>query len=344
MLNLLLRSAVHTSTEDCSSVGRISYSFSVLSLTFWLIAQLPQQIKNYKLKSVDAISPFFLLNWFLGDFFNFLGCILTDQLPFQLYISIYYLCNDVILLSQFFYYGYYLVKKKNNKAETRCDFISNHNQPLVLTDANQDNNQDDIQQMKNELNLNKKSIPIYSNNSCSYLTTTTILASSLASTIPSSSALPINKHSISSINDMVDIETVCNIGIIISWLCTASYITSRMPQLYKNYQRKSTNGLSPLLFGSALMGNLTYTLSILTSCTFLSNPNNQRWDFFKNELPFILGSGGTIIFDIIFFYQTWYYNNSKKFKNNNSGQNKLYDYESVNETTPLNTHQSASLL
>ncbi|GMF52064.1 unnamed protein product [[Candida] boidinii] len=91
------------------------------------------------------------------------------------------------------------------------------------------------------------------------------------------------------------------LGRIIAWCCTFIYLSSRIPQLYKNYQRKSVSGINCILFASAVIGNLTYTLSILSSSDFIYNSNKLK--FFLNELPYILGSSGTIIFDLIYFYQ-----------------------------------------
>ena len=53
---------------------------------------------------------------------------------------------------------------------------------------------------------------------------------------------------------------------------------------------------------------LVYTLSILTSCEFAFGSNRQ--DFILKELPYILGSAGTIVFDIGYFYQKYLYRNS----------------------------------
>jgi len=96
-----------------------------------------------------------------------------------------------------------------------------------------------------------------------------------------------------------------SLGLFLAWCCTAVYVSSRCPQLYKNYKRKSVDGISPLLFGSALIGNLTYTLSILTSCEFVEDSNKTQ--FFWRQLPYILGSSGTVVFDIAYFYQRYLY-------------------------------------
>ncbi|CAG8782091.1 33783_t:CDS:2, partial [Racocetra persica] len=54
--------------------------------------------------SADGLSLYFLLNWFLGDLTNLVGCILTKQLPFQMYLAMYFCTVDLVLFSQYFYY------------------------------------------------------------------------------------------------------------------------------------------------------------------------------------------------------------------------------------------------
>lgn len=78
-----------------------------------------QLYKNYKHKSADSLSILFILQWFLGDAANLVGCFLTRQLPTQVrscsssllllrqtYTAVYFVCVDVILLTQYFYYRY----------------------------------------------------------------------------------------------------------------------------------------------------------------------------------------------------------------------------------------------
>jgi hypothetical protein len=92
-------------------------------------------------------------------------------------------------------------------------------------------------------------------------------------------------------------------------MSTILYLGSRPPQLYKNYRRKSTEGLSPLLFMAAFSGNLFYSSSLLT------NPNawadappyggggwadehgNDRWEWIGRAIPFFLGAFGVLGLD-----------------------------------------------
>lgn len=54
-------------------------------------------------------------------------------------------------------------------------------------------------------------------------------------------------------------------GKILSWLSTFLYLGSRLPQIYKNFRRRSTAGLSPALFVAAFLRNLFYSTSLLTN-------------------------------------------------------------------------------
>lgn len=60
------------------------------------------------------------------------------------------------------------------------------------------------------------------------------------------------------------------VGYSIGCVSTVLYLGSRCPQIFKNFQRKSTEGLSLLLFLCAFLGNFTYSLSIFL---FSRSPN-----------------------------------------------------------------------
>jgi len=75
------------------------------SITFWLFAQLPQVWVNHWNGSVEGLALPFLFNWLCGDITNLVGCLLTDQLPFQAYLATYFTLIDLALMGQFFYYS-----------------------------------------------------------------------------------------------------------------------------------------------------------------------------------------------------------------------------------------------
>ncbi len=97
------------------------------------------------------------------------------------------------------------------------------------------------------------------------------------------------------------------VGSIIAWVCTALYLSSRIPQIYLNYKRKSVQGLAMGnlilrgMFTFALLGNLTYAFSILAK--------SREAVYLQNALPYLLGSAGTVAFDIVIFSQYLVYKN-----------------------------------
>ena len=90
------------------------------------------------------------------------------------------------------------------------------------------------------------------------------------------------------------------LGKILSWLSAAIYLLSRMPQIVKNYRRRSVEGLSPILFACAVLGNTTYALGIIIK--------GQR---LLEALPFLIGSIGTLMFDATILTQFFIYRGLK---------------------------------
>ncbi|GAB4820511.1 hypothetical protein N2152v2_007557 [Parachlorella kessleri] len=66
---------------------------------------VPQLLANYRNKSAEALSPYFLAEWLLGDTCNLVGALLKgDQVPTVVFTAQYFICMDVVLLVQFIYY------------------------------------------------------------------------------------------------------------------------------------------------------------------------------------------------------------------------------------------------
>lgn len=98
-------------------------------------------------------------------------------------------------------------------------------------------------------------------------------------------------------------------GRVLSWSSTLLYLGSRLPQLYKNYVRQSTSGLSAKLFVAAFFGNLFYSTSLLTNpCAWYDMPpyggrgwageeGNDRVEWLALAIPFWLGAAGVLSLD-----------------------------------------------
>ncbi|GAX78827.1 hypothetical protein CEUSTIGMA_g6264.t1 [Chlamydomonas eustigma] len=94
--------------HDCvyDFTDTISFGLGLASIAIWVLAQLPQFISNIKNESAEALSVWFLGQWFLGDTLNLLGCLVQgQQLPTTTFVAMYFVLSDVVMLIQFIYYG-----------------------------------------------------------------------------------------------------------------------------------------------------------------------------------------------------------------------------------------------
>lgn len=114
-----------------------------------------------------------------------------------------------------------------------------------------------------------------------------------------------------------------NAGRILSWLSSLLYLGSRIPQIYKNYTRRSTSGLSPSLFIAAFNGNFFYSASVVTNpLAWSSTPpwglhgwagpeGSDRWNWISLAAPFWLGTAGVLVLDATIGFQFLRYGEGK---------------------------------
>jgi solute carrier family 66 (lysosomal lysine-arginine transporter), member 1 len=94
------------------------------------------------------------------------------------------------------------------------------------------------------------------------------------------------------------------VGDVMGWISSALYVTSRLPQVYKNWSRGTVEGLSWLMFFCAFMGNATALMGI-----FPRMSSTADW---VAEAPFLPGTAGTLGLDITIICQYFYYTNRAK--------------------------------
>lgn len=244
--------------------GVVSEIMGLSSVGIWMCAQMPQVLENWKLKSVDGLSVGFLIAWIAGDISNLAGCLMTGQLGVQTVLACYYVTMDFILSCQFYMY------------HRPSDHVS-------LEDFTPVYSQHD--------NSNRKRWGKFGAVRSRLL--------SFASVLSGSSAAPIRPNMLES-----NSSSQINWGYVVAYFSMAMYLGSRIPQIWHNWRRQSTQGVSMLLFTAALLGNFTYTLSIVLSPEAFS-PNSRQ--FLLNELSYILGAAGTMVFDIMILIQYYIY-------------------------------------
>ncbi|XP_021819560.1 uncharacterized protein LOC110761401 isoform X3 [Prunus avium] len=85
------------------------------------------------------------------------------------------------------------------------------------------------------------------------------------------------------------------IGNLLGWGMAAIYIGGRLPQIFLNIRKGNVEGLNPLMFVFAVLGNATYVASIIV--------NSLDWSGIRPNLPWLVDAGGCMLLDIFILIQ-----------------------------------------
>uniref|UniRef100_A0A1A8FSW6 Lysosomal amino acid transporter 1 homolog n=1 Tax=Nothobranchius korthausae TaxID=1143690 RepID=A0A1A8FSW6_9TELE len=256
---------------ECARDGRdmASVYLGLLSIVCFMVSSLPQYYSSCKSGNMDsALSIWFLLLWLAGDSCNLVGSYLADQLPIQRYTAIYYVVADLVMLGMYSYY-----KFRHKRSQSR----------MVL----------------HVLSL-----------SCVLSLTASLARFSGLEHQPETISSGFRSRSLLSATDNDSIKAFTTkeiIGFTIGSLSSVLYLCSRLPQMYTNFKRKSTEGVSYFLFALVILGNTTYGLSVL-----LKNPDSGQGEssYLVHHLPWLIGSLGTLSLDLIISVQFLIYRNA----------------------------------
>lgn len=98
-------------------------------------------------------------------------------------------------------------------------------------------------------------------------------------------------------------------GTTMGWISSALYIIGRLPQLYLNFTRKTTQGLSILMYIFTILGNTFYLLSVVV---YSIEP-----DYIDANMPWIVMIVITVVMDFVVIFQAFYYKKKNKDIENN---------------------------
>ncbi|KAG8530543.1 uncharacterized protein KY384_005046 [Bacidia gigantensis] len=105
------------------------------------------------------------------------------------------------------------------------------------------------------------------------------------------------------------------VGQVLSWASTALYLGSRLPQILKNSNRRSTAGVSLYMFVATFCGNFFYSAAIIANplawdsygpygCHGWAGPEgSDQSTWVKLTLPFWLGAAGVLVLDAYVIFQ-----------------------------------------
>lgn len=255
-----------------------------VSISFWIIVFMPQIYENYYRKSSEGLSLLFVVLWLAGDVFNVLGAVLQHVLPTMIILAIYYTAADLVLLGQIFLYGdgknidYVHLNPSNPLSENIFDEIAED----VL--GEDETTTEPAQIKENKTHLKK------------FIESSLIILVVLFGIIGWYISYDPTKEP--SEPDL----TFDPLAQFFGWLSAILYLGSRMPQILLNFQRKSCDGISFLFFLCAVLGNLTYVISIFA---ISMDPK-----FLLIQSSWLAGSIGTLTLDFIIFIQFFIYNDN----------------------------------
>ncbi|KAK0729917.1 PQ loop repeat-domain-containing protein [Lasiosphaeris hirsuta] len=303
----------------------LSGIFGSVSLTAWICLLLPQLIANYKAKSADALSMKFLFIWLMGDVANLFGALWTQLAPTTVALASYFCFADLILISQCSYYNAVNARRRTRKERRQLSSTATHDtdttavsdepheedalldrrhrrrsestglpgshrqhsvrrresnlDPLTRIITGEDDSPDSNPWFHNALSI----VAVWVVGASGWYISYKMGAWDVADGLPEAG------------DGQAANVPEAYIGMVLGYFSAVCYLCARIPQIIKNYQEKSCEGLALLFFLLSLTGNLTYGASVISY--------SQEQDYFIRALPWLLGSLGTMVEDCIIFVQ-----------------------------------------
>jgi len=218
---------IHDVFNDCvnTPLKLTGFILGCISLVLWLVPLFPQLYENYRNRRCEGLSIYFLLFWMVGDTCNMIGAVLTKQTPLQQIIGVYYIAQDMVLLSQFTYYT--RLRTARQATMTSSTIVV----PFLLLGV------------------------------IATLSATGSHASRPAIRLPAGRSLGADPDSLTAPPIFDSLTEVA--GYVIGIVAAICYFAGRIPQLLRNYYRESCEGLSIAMFYIIVAANLTYGFSVL---------------------------------------------------------------------------------
>lgn len=282
--------------------------------------------KNWRNGSVEGLSIVFLAEWLAGDITNLVGCLLTQQVQTQLFTAIYFCVIDSFMVGQHLYYNPPWRKGKGSTTSINAmllPILVVAAMPVVVSSLYGTNvlgggGGDGL----SAAGGNSPALGGMAHHGRVLLSVDDMAASSLSSASLLATESSDDAHVIGvgghghTYNAKWAWATKNGmIGYVCGWISGILYFTSRIPQIKLNFRRKTCDGLNPVMFIMAVLGNLFYGCGVLME--------SVESVFIINHLPWLLGSVGTLVFDFTIIMQYWAYGTEAEQKDIRKKRNRL---------------------
>ncbi|CAG8006919.1 unnamed protein product [Penicillium salamii] len=275
-----------------------------VSMTCWIFLLVPQLIENYRNGNAEAISLLFVFVWFVGDIANLAGGLMAGLVPVIVAIAVYFCIADGVLIAQCLYYKARTrepAHRRRSSTETpdpTTPLLGRRFSDSLPGSRRRSSGSQRGYQGRRESQVEDTLAKIVEENDFgrkawfkNFASVIGIFVVGMAGwTMAWQTGMwepaPIENNSPS------DEATG---GLVLGYFSALCYLGARLPQIYKNYSEKSCEGLSLLFFILSLLGNLTYGAGILCHST--------DKEYFLTNLPWLIGSLGTMFEDVIIFIQ-----------------------------------------
>ncbi|KAJ3167973.1 PQ loop repeat-containing protein 2 [Geranomyces variabilis] len=261
----------------------VAFVCGLVALACFVVGLFPQMWKNYCRGDVSGLSLGLLLTWALGDITGFVGAVLTKQsLPVRLCAG-YFLLLSAASFAQYFYY---VNKNASKNALPERVKITDED---TLVESSADSGQEDNESAP-LVRRHSTSPPTYSTLDRVVISTTLVLA--LAAVVSGKNSHPSKLPLCNAAALRPTTPSAHLAGALTAWISGLLYFTSRIPQLFANHRAKSTEALSLAVFILTIVGNIAYCAGVLLRGVDVGA------EFFATGLPFLVGSAGTLVFDL----------------------------------------------
>ncbi|EAT87723.2 hypothetical protein HBI56_119880 [Parastagonospora nodorum] len=275
----------------------LSGVFGSISLASWIFLLVPQLIENYKQGSADGISLAFLTVWFIGDITNLAGALWAGLVPTVIALAIYFCFADLILISQCVYYNLKNSRRTRKSSTRSTDSVE---APLLGRRDSSNIGLPGSHRRDSQASRRRRasSLPTIADveaggsewikNALSIVGVCIVGAAGWAIAWKTGVWAPQPTNA----DEGADIALGAQI---LGYASAVCYLGARIPQIIKNQREKSCEGLSLLFFMLSLLGNATYGAGILF--------HSQEKEYLLTNLPWLIGSLGTMVEDAIIFIQ-----------------------------------------